>query len=292
MVVPVLLFVMVTPQGAQAATTAPSVANQQQIAYLYALVAQLQAQLNALQAAGVVANASSYLSTQTDGVSSNDNDSVELSGRVTFKRDSDARVWFEYGLTNTLPYSTESKDIDNGDSGDTTTFSMVVPDLNNGATYYYRAVAEGDDNHYSEGAIKSFRYDGSSSHHSSSNDDIPDANTGDSDNVDTNSAELNGDIDMNDYEDGIAFLVYGEDESMIEDVEDNDQYSDIDTDGDDLRKVVLSSNLDSDRSFAKEVSGLNDDTEYFFRICVQYDDEDDGDSLVCGDVESFDTDSN
>ena len=286
-VVPVLLFVMVAPQGAQAAAYVTSTANQQQIAYLYSIVAQLQAQLNALLAAGVV---TSYVGVQTDGVDSND-DSVELSGRVTFKRDGDARVWFEYGLTNTLSYSTQSADIDNGDQNETTSFSMIVPDLDTNRSYYYRAVAEGEDGRYAEGSIRSFTYTGNSSSNSS-NDDVPQVNVDSADNVDENSAELSGAVDMNDYENGLAFMVYGEDESSIDDVEDDNQYSDVDENGDDLQKVLLSSSLDDDRDFTVDVSSLNDNTEYFFRMCVEYDDEDNDETLVCSSVKSFETDNN
>ena len=286
-VVPVLLFVMVAPQGAQASTYVTSTANQQQIAYLYSIVAQLQAQLNALLAAGVV---TSYVGVQTDGVDSND-DSVELSGRVTFKRDGDARVWFEYGLTNTLSYSTQSADIDNGDQNETTSFSMIVPDLDTNRSYYYRAVAEGEDGRYAEGAIRSFTYTGNSSSNSS-NDDVPQVNVDSADNVDEDSAELSGAVDMNDYENGLAFMVYGEDESSIDDVEDDNQYSDVDENGDDLQKVLLSSSLDDDRDFTVDVSSLNDNTEYFFRMCVEYDDEDNDETLVCSSVKSFETDNN
>lgn len=286
-VVPVLLFVMVAPQGAQASTYVTSTANQQQIAYLYSIVAQLQAQLNALLAAGVV---TSYVGVQTDGVDSND-DSVELSGRVTFKRDGDARVWFEYGLTNTLSYSTQSADIDNGDQNETTSFSMIVPDLDTNRSYYYRAVAEGEDGRYAEGSIRSFTYTGNSSSNSS-NDDVPQVNVDSADNVDENSAELSGAVDMNDYENGLAFMVYGEDESSIDDVEDDNQYSDVDENGDDLQKVLLSSSLDDDRDFTVDVSSLNDNTEYFFRMCVEYDDEDNDETLVCSSVKSFETDNN
>ncbi len=286
-VVPVLLFVMVAPQGVQASTYVTSTANQQQIAYLYSIVAQLQAQLNALLAAGVV---TSYVGVQTDGVDSND-DSVELSGRVTFKRDGDARVWFEYGLTNTLSYSTQSADIDNGDQNETTSFSMIVPDLDTNRSYYYRAVAEGEDGRYAEGSIRSFTYTGNSSSNSS-NDDVPQVNVDSADNVDENSAELSGAVDMNDYENGLAFMVYGEDESSIDDVEDDNQYSDVDENGDDLQKVLLSSSLDDDRDFTVDVSSLNDNTEYFFRMCVEYDDEDNDETLVCSSVKSFETDNN
>jgi hypothetical protein len=95
---------------------------------------------------------------------------------------------------------------------------------------------------------------------------------------------------MQDAEEGIVFFVYGEDEDMVEDVEDEDTYSNVDTDGDDLQKVKVDSNFEGDDDFYAVVSGLDDDTDYYFRLCVQFEDEDDDDRLVCGDVEDFTTD--
>lgn len=295
MVVPVLMFVLIVPTGAQAATV--SVANQQQIAYLYTLVAQLQAQLNALLAQTGGATATNNVSVQTDGVSVVDNDYIEMNGRVTFKQDGDARVWFEYGLTNALSYSTESEDISNKDRNDSVSFSLIAPDLNNNAVYYYRAVAEGDDGRFAEGLIRSFKFDGTGrsgsgdSDDDDTDDDTPSVTTDNADDVQNDSAVLTGDIDMNDFENGYVFFVYGEDESAVEDAADESEYGDIDTDGDDLRKVVVESNFDDDDSFEETVTGLNDDTDYFFRLCVQYDDEDDDATLECGDVEDFTTEN-
>jgi hypothetical protein len=113
--------------------------------------------------------------------------------------------------------------------------------------------------------------------------------TEEADDVDEDSAKLEGDIEMNDYENGIAFFVYGEDEDEIDDVENEDEYRDVESDGDDIQKILLSSNLDDDRSFTARLNSLDEDTDYYFRICVEYDDEDDDETLVCGDVENFTT---
>lgn len=297
MVVPMLMFVLVAPTGAQAYTGTVSAANQQQIAYLYAVVAQLQAQLNALLGQNGAGVSTNNVTAQTDGVSVVDDDYIEMNGRVIFKQDGDARVWFEYGLTNALSYSTESEEISNKDRNDSVSFSLIAPDLSHNTLYYYRAVAEGDDGRYAEGAIKSFKFEGKSrsgSNNSSSNnnDDTPDVTTDSADDVQNDSAVLTGDIDMNDFENGNVFFVYGEDENAIDDAADESEYRDIETDGDDIRKVVVDSSFDDDDSFEKTVTGLNDDTDYYFRLCVQYDDEDDDATLECGDVEDFTTDNN
>lgn len=293
-VVPVLMFVMIAPVNAQAAT----MANQQQIAALYAQIAVLQAQLLALQQAnGGIGGAKSttYLAVETQGVNVVDREFVEMDGRVTFKRSDDARVWFEYGESYALSYSTPSELIKNKRSGDTVSFSLIAPDLDNNTIYYYRAVAEGEDGKFAEGTIKSFRYDGrsgsSNDDDDDNNSDTPDVTTDEADDVETTRATLTGEVDMNDANDGYVFFVYGEDEDAIDDASDESEYRDIDTDGDDIRKVVVDSSFDDDDTVEKTISGLNDDTDYYFRLCVEFEDEDDDVTLECGDVEEFTTDN-
>lgn len=128
---------------------------------------------------------------------------------------------------------------------------------------------------------------------SSSNDDVPEVETLVARNVDEDSAEMRGEVDMNDFRNGEVFFVYGEDESQIEDVEDDyDSYSDVDEDGDDLQKVRVDSDLDSDASYQSRIYGLDDRTDYFYQICVGYEDEDNDDVIDCGGVEDFTTDRN
>ena len=160
-VVPALLVAFTLPQGAQAATYYyQTPAQQQQIAYLYAVIAQLQAQLNALNAqTGSVSNNAAI---ETVGVSDAYGDSVEFTGRVTFKQSGNVSVWFEYGLTTALNYSTIAQTINSRSTGSAVTFTTVAPDFNTSQTYYYRAVVKGSDGRYTEGTIKSFRYTGSS----------------------------------------------------------------------------------------------------------------------------------
>lgn len=123
-------------------------------------------------------------------------------------------------------------------------------------------------------------------------EDVPEVTTDDAEDINENQAELNGEIEMNDFENGVAFFVYGEDEGDVEDVEDEDSYNDVSSNGDNLQKVLLSSSLDDDRSFSADIYNLDEDTEIYYRICVAYEDEDDDDALECGDVESFETDNN
>jgi hypothetical protein len=296
-VIPALLVLLVAPAGAQAYTTTyQTPATQQQIAYLYALVAQLQVQLNALLAAqgqsqsGVQSN---YIAITSESVSDASNDSVQMYGTATIKQSGTARFWFEYGPTQAVNYSTESRSVTNARTGSNVSFTFTAPDIDSSGTYYYRAVAEGADGRYAEGVLKSFTYSSVSGHSSSnSTNGEPDVSNDDVTSIDSDSARISGTVDMNDFENGTAFLVYGEDESRIEDVSDEDRYSSVSTYSYELRKVLLSSNLDSDRDFTTTISGLNDDTTYYYRFCVQFEDDDNDDRLICSDVEDFDTDNN
>ncbi len=43
-------------------------------------------------------------------------------------------------------------------------------------------------------------------------------------------------------------------------------------------------------TIGRRIVGLDDDTEYFFQICVEFEDDDDDETLECGGVEDFETD--
>lgn len=124
------------------------------------------------------------------------------------------------------------------------------------------------------------------------NDEEPDVETRSADDVSDNNARLRGSIDMNDFDDGEAFFVYGTDRNQVEDVEDDyDSYGDVDTDGERLRKVMVDSSADGSRSYETRVSGLNDDTRYYFAMCVGYEDEDNDDTIICDSTLNFTTDN-
>lgn len=130
-----------------------------------------------------------------------------------------------------------------------------------------------------------------SSGSSNNDDDEPDVTTDEAEDIEDTSAQLQGEVDMNDFNNGKVFFVYGEDEDLVEDIENEyDQYSDIDEEGDDLQVVLVDSDLDDDASYYFDIYGLDDDTDHYFQICVEYENEDDDDTISCGGVESFTTD--
>ncbi len=227
-----------------------------QLAKLYALIAQLQAQLAALQANSPVYyppynNGNSQSSNEiakvvTGSVDGDGNDSVNMEGEITFRRDTDARVWFEYGTNTKLSYSTESISI-SGDSGDTEDFDITVSDLDDNQTYYYRAVAKDDNGRYVEGVVKSFRFDGSNN-----NDD-------DDDDDNDNNGDWSLDVDDDIYETGDLVRVDYE----VGDEDDKNWIGLFETGDDDDEYITYKYVTDEDGYVTFRI---NNDGEYEFRL--------------------------
>ena len=291
----VVLLVTSTPT-ADAYTTYNS--NAAQIAELQAAIMRLQAQLDALQGNnGGWNNSGSGVVTTGTAVHRGSGD-VDFRGSAR-PGSTQSKVWFEFGPNRSLSYSTPKLSLGNS-SNNTRNFTGYAYDLNSG-TYYYRAVLEDRRGETYEGSVLSINVGGSSYNDydddwydndddwNDDDEDTPDVTTDDADDVTESRAELRGEVDMQDTEDGRVFFVYGEDEDQVEDAADEDRYSDIDTDNEDLQKITVASNFDDEDDFYAVVTGLNDDTDHYFRICVEYEDEDNDDRLTCGDVESFET---
>lgn len=220
-------------------------------------------------------------------------DDALLRGRVVDFGDSDfAEVWFEYDTTSGgFDNVTVTERIEDDEDG---YFERRIVDLEDDTTYYYRAIGEDEDGNNDYGSIVQFRTGDSSSNDDDDDDDDndPDVSTRSVAMVTDDSADLRGTVDMNGFENGEVFFVYGEDEDQVDDVADDfDTYDDVDEDGNDLQKVLVDSSLDSDESYVEEVRSLDNDTTYYFAICVGYEDEDGDDVLRCGDTRSFTTDS-
>ncbi len=181
----------------------------------------------------------------------------------------------------TIPSSQDGNTLSAGED-----FSHYISYLSDG-DYWYIACA-GLDSDPASGIVRDFTIDGGSTPNGSD----PEAETEDEDDVDEDSATLEGKIRMNDFDNGFVFFVYGQDESDVEDVEDEDEYSDIDEDGDNLQKEEVDDNNDEDgwESYDLDINGLDTDERYYYRICVEYDNDDGDEELVCGDVEDFKTD--
>jgi hypothetical protein len=267
----------------------------QYLQYLMALVTQLQAQLAYYQQGGGGYNynfddddrddGDSEVEVTTEGTSDVDDDSARLRGEIDFNSSDYAYVWFEWGEDDDdLDEETSRVRVDDDDDED---FSARITRLDEDERYYYRAVAEDEDDDKDYGRVRNFRTDDHGG-----NDDEPDVRDLDADDITDDSVELSGEVDMNDFNNGVVFFVYGEDEDQVEDVEDDyDSYSDVDEDGDDLQKVRVDTDLDGEEDYRRDIGGLDDNTDYFYTLCVEFEDEDDDDTLICASVEDFETDN-
>lgn len=226
----------------------------------------------------------------TDGTSNVRDDEATLRGSIDLNGTSYARVWFEFGESSRLDDKTRVLTISNyGD--DTRTFSILAEDLHDDEIYYYRAVAEDPQGRRDYGSIRTFRTDDNGGSHSGSFDE-PQVETGDAYDIEDDRASIDGEVDLNDADSGRAFIIFGTDEGDVDDATDEDEYSDIDRHGDDLNKtgtISIYSSRSVDVDF--DLYGLDDDTRYYFVLCVEYDDDDDDSQLECGDIDDFRTDN-
>lgn len=230
-------------------------------------------------------------STEVDvgtGFVSFDNGDIILNGTVDLEGSSFADVWFEYGEDDRFGEETRVRRVTSDRRFSAVVDEDEVDDLES-VNMYYRAVGRSDSGRISVGNTRAI-FIGNASRSRSNNDDEPDVDTESAREIDDDSAELRGEVDMNDFRNGLVFFVYGEDEDEVEDVEREDEYRDIRERGDDLQKFIVDSDLDRRDDYDRTINGLDDDTEYFFRICVEYEDEDDDETIECGRVEDFETD--
>jgi len=252
-------------------------------ASLEAYIAQLQALLKQLQNQSGNGSYSDNLNVTTKAATDITEDEATLRGYLDFGDDNEAEVYFEYGLSRTnLNKTTSSEDLEDTD----TAFSEDVTGLEEDTLYFFRAVAKDEDGDRDYGTILSFYTDDSND---TSSDEEPKVTTQAATDIEDDTAELNGTVDMNDFDNGRVFFVYGTDEEMVADTEDENEYADIDEDGDNLMKTEVEDDLDNASSYVLDVTDLDDDTKYYFRLAVEYEDEDGDSEIEFGSVKSFTT---
>ncbi len=270
----------------------------QQIQFLLQEVARLQALL-ATQTTNTYYPYTSYtysnsnrLGVSTNGASSIDRDEVIMRGSVRVSRNQRVDVWFEYGTSQfNLNRTTSRETLDDKDDDN---FSSRVSGLYDDTTYYFRAVARDDSGRIEQGSILRFETDDdyySGNRGRDSDGDEPDVNTGSASNIDNFSARISGSVDMNDFRDGDVYFVFGQDEDQVEDVDsDYDDYNDIEVDGDELDKILVDSHATDRDSYERTIYSLERDTSYYYRICVDFEDDYDDTEMLCGSVREFQTD--
>ena len=174
----------------------------------------------------------------------------------------DTDVWIEYGEDeDDLDSDSDVETVD--DDGDV---SITVDGLDEDTEYFYRCVAENDED-YDTGSTESFTTDEDGGH----TGDRPSATTLSATSVDTDSAKLRCEVDTN-GDDADVWFEWGEDEDDLD-----ERTSKVSVNDDETNQTVT-----------KTITGLDEDTEYYFQCFI----EDDGGEEDEGSVKRFTTDEN
>lgn len=171
-----LVFSPVVTNAATVASQYQPSSIQEMIAYLYGIIAQLQAQLDAQNGRSSTASASnsSGIGVARPGSSSSNNSSnrsevevetlsatnideeeADLRGRVDLGNKSYAYVWFEYGLDRDMDETTSKRKVTDSRNG-WQTFSANIDDLDYDEKYYFRAVSEDSRGDRDYGSVRTF----------------------------------------------------------------------------------------------------------------------------------------
>lgn len=176
----------------------------------------------------------------------------------------DTDAWFEWGATMVfLNHDTDKEAV--GDGNNTRSFDVRISGLDSEATYYYRAVAKNDEG-TDKGSIKSFKTDKDGN--VVSGGDEPDAVTLSANGIEKTSAVLRGEAKPNE--------------------EDTDVWFEWGTTSSDLNKTTNKQDVGDGQNFVafnKEITGLDEDTTYFFQAVAE-----NSEGTDRGSVESFKTD--
>jgi hypothetical protein len=341
------LLVPSTKPLAAATTEFKPQTQQEMIAYLMGVVAQLQAQLE--QQKGTPVSSGKTVTTQPNPYFVNlliqapsfiARDQATLRGLVYPGSSETIEAWFEYGVGTNLKYrskvysslkstsgrsstrssgstsrpasssgtTAESSTRSSGSvstsrstvstsrapsssgsrgssSGGEISFSALIEDLEPDTKYTYRLVAEDEKGyrHYSQ--TRTFTTVAEAQEQSFSG--TPAVDTESVEKIDRSSATISGFVTLNDYDEGKVFFMYGTDRKRVDEIEDFDTYAEVSVLGSSLNKVLIKEEFIGRDTVYYNLSGLKVATQYFYRACLEYDDERKGDSLICGEVESF-----
>jgi hypothetical protein len=247
---------------------------------------------------------------ETDFARDIQDDSAELRGEIDMNDFRDGIAFFVYGqdenkIEDVQDDYEEYDDVQDDEESDDFEVVRVDRGLNNREFYsekvqrleederYYFIICveykdENNDQRLECGDVEDFETERNGN--SNSNGQEPDVETDNADNISDNSAELNGSVEMNDFDDGRVFFVWGEDENDIEDIGNESRYSEVNENGDNLQRALKQNRFNGNDDFELQIGDLDGNTDIYFRICVEYQNEDNDDTLECGNVESFETD--
>ena len=192
----------------------------------------------------------------------------------------------DYDSYGQIPSNSNLRKIYATDLDDDDDFEKTIFGLMPNGTYYFRACVQFEDGNEDEklvcGDIEDFET-------SNSSFDEPEVETHSGSNFTSYSALLEGELnDIGDADEVDAFFVLSGDDEFIDDIEDDyDSYGQIPSNSN-LRKIYAT-DLDDDDDFEKTIFGLMPNGTYYFRACVQFEDGNEDEKLVCGDIEDFET---
>jgi hypothetical protein len=147
-------------------------------------------------------------------------------------------------------------------------YTVQLDDLRGDSTYYYRPCVEYDGT--KDGLVCGWT---SSFETDSQNNNIKPTLTTREARVTAQTIELRGHVRMNDFIDGYAFFVYGTDRERVLNVPETQSFNRIRQSIDTLQKQVVDSDVDGRNSYQLQITDLQRDTTYHYRMCIQYVDE-------------------
>ena len=144
-----------------------------------------------------------------------------------------------------------------------------IDDLERDTEYFYRFCLEydGERSGLRCTSVRSFTTD------SRQRDDLPDAVTGIAVPSQMNIL-LTGRVEMNDYHDGHAFVVYGLSEERVTAAAEARGFDRVGQAGDDLQRVSVDTDVDGNREVRVSISDPVPNAVYYYRTCVEYEAED------------------
>ena len=207
-----------------------------------------------------------WINVTTESASDENEDSATLNGFVDVGDEDNVSLYFEWGEDDAIADLDNTENADDSETDSNTDFEVTIDGLDSDTEYFFRACAEDESGDVDCGSIKSFSTEGGS------NGDF-DVSTDNATDEDEDSATLNGSVDPGGLRIVKRRIEYGTDDNV--------------SDLDDTKDADCDLNDGDSEDFDATITGLNDNTEYFFRACAE---DDDGDEQ-CGSIESFETDN-
>lgn len=139
---------------------------EEMIAYLYGIISQLQAMIDAQEDNGYIGvpqpgntGRAEKIEVTTQSAQNIEEDEADLEGKIDLNGERYAYVWFEYGEDSDYLDKKTGKAKVYRNNNDIKSFSSNIHGLNDDEKYYFRAVAEDSKGKKDYGSVKSFTTD-------------------------------------------------------------------------------------------------------------------------------------